>query len=156
MESWMTGTVVLFVLFNFFTLMPDSYSHWRWHRVMWTWPVAYSKFVLLISFFTHSDKLFVGFSVYSSLDQLNAIYVKSAFISLNQVGLPQLIILTLLIWLLNIVFNVFASSIVLRYQYFPCWSSSSWLPCSWNTLSKWRWNSLHPQLNLLDMRNCFQ
>ena len=34
-------------------------------------------------------------------------------------GLPQLMGLTLLFWVLNIAFSVFASAIVLRYQYFP-------------------------------------
>jgi hypothetical protein len=57
---------------------------------------------------------------------INIIFVLGliAMILLNAVhwkdyGLPQLLALTLLFWLLNSAFSIFASPIVLRYQFFP-------------------------------------
>jgi hypothetical protein len=57
---------------------------------------------------------------------VNVIFVLGliAMILLNAVrwkdyGLPQLLAMTLLFWLLNSAFSIFASPIVLRYQFFP-------------------------------------
>jgi len=60
-----------FVLFKFrypfANYMPDSYSYIEtafYNSDVNMWPVAYSKFLRLISVFTHSDKLVVGFQYF--------------------------------------------------------------------------------------------
>ncbi len=68
---WMVGLVAAFIQFILFKFqypfanyMPDSYSYLEAaynNTDVNTWPVAYSKFLRLISVFTHSDKIVVGF-----------------------------------------------------------------------------------------------
>lgn len=60
--------LVQLIIFKFFypfaNYMPDSYSYLEaayTNADVNMWPVAYSKFLRLISVFTHSDKLVVGF-----------------------------------------------------------------------------------------------
>jgi hypothetical protein len=70
-RAWWIGGLVLFVVqFIFFKFrypyanyMPDSYSYLEAasnNSDVNMWPVAYSKFLRLISVFTHSDKIVVG------------------------------------------------------------------------------------------------
>jgi len=67
---WLTGIAIFilqFILFKFrypfANYMPDSYSYLEAasnNSDVNMWPVAYSKFLRLISVFTHSDKIVVG------------------------------------------------------------------------------------------------
>jgi protoporphyrinogen oxidase len=71
---WIAGFVVFlaqFILFKFrypfANYMPDSYSYLEAasnNADVNMWPVAYSKFLRLISVFTHSDKIVVGFQYF--------------------------------------------------------------------------------------------
>jgi protoporphyrinogen oxidase len=67
---WLAGLVIFLLQFIVFKLkypyanyMPDSYSYLEaaaTNADVNMWPVAYSKFLRLISVFTHSDKVLVG------------------------------------------------------------------------------------------------
>ena len=67
---WLTGIVIFIIQFIIYKIrypfanyMPDSYSYLEAaanNADVNMWPVAYSKFLRLISVFTHSDKIVVG------------------------------------------------------------------------------------------------
>jgi protoporphyrinogen oxidase len=117
---WLTGIAIFLVQFVIFKFrfpfanyMPDSYSYLEAasnNADVNTWPVAYSKFLRLISVFTHSDKIVVGLQymliqlstllfLFSLLEPLplyvaNYISADSLFIGLS------LLWLTTLIWII--------------------------------------------------------
>jgi len=73
-----------------------------------------------------NDKIWVveWFPIFAAVVNIVFVLGLVSMLLLNAVrwkdyGLPQLMILALLFWLLNMAFSVFASAIVLRYQYFP-------------------------------------
>lgn len=100
---WLTGLflfVVQFVIFKFrypfANYMPDSYSYLEAassNADVNMWPVAYSKFLRLISVFTHSDKIVVGIQ-YFFLQVSSLIFVFSLIFWLKPGRVARFILLS--------------------------------------------------------------
>jgi protoporphyrinogen oxidase len=91
---WVAGLAIFLVQFIVFKFkypyanyMPDSYSYLEAAAAnvdVNMWPVAYSKFLRLISVFTHSDKVVVGLQ-YIFL-QVSSLFFLFSFLYFNKVG----------------------------------------------------------------------
>jgi hypothetical protein len=103
---WITGLIVFAVQFVFFkwrypyaNYLPDSYSYLEAaanNVDVNMWPVAYSKFLRLVSVFTHSDKIVIGVQ-YLSLQISSLVFTFSLLYFLKPGKKVKVILLTFLI-----------------------------------------------------------